>query len=149
MPAAPEIYFMTATELVRRVRSKQLSAMNRAHIADLAFARGGEIGPLHDLPVAHKDLAQKKGIRTTFGSPVFKDFIPEVVALVVERLKKAGAITVGKTNTPELGTGSQTYNEILGETLNPYEFLVSSVSRSGVTQRVSAAVSGVRWLQGR
>ena len=117
---------------------------------DYAFARGGEIGPLHGVPVAHKDLAQKKGIRTTFGSPVFKDLIPEVVALVVERLEKAGAMTVGKTNTLEFGTGSQTYNEIFGKTLNPYEFLVSPVSRPGVTQRVSAASSAdTRWLQGR
>jgi amidase len=104
---------MTATELVRRVRSKELSAreilethlvqiervnpkvnaivtltaekaMNRARIADDASARRGEIGPLHGLPVAHKDLAQTKGIRTTFGSSLFKDFVPEVDALVVE-----------------------------------------------------------------
>ncbi len=160
MQAVPEIYFMTATELVRRVRSKELSAreilethlvqiervnpkvnaivtltaeeaMNRACIADDASARRGEIGPLHGLPVAHKDLAQTKGIRTTFGSSVFKDFVPEVDALVVERLKEAGAITVGKTNTPAFGAGSQTYNEVFGETLNPYDTTKTCGGSSG------------------
>ena len=62
-----------------------------------------------------------KGIRTTSGSPIFKDFVPEKDDLIVERLKKAGTITIGKTNTPEFGAGSQTFNEIFGETLNPYD----------------------------
>src|SRR5919107_709651 len=86
-----------------------------------ALAHGEEVGPLHGLPVAHKDLAPTRGTRTTFGSPVYEDFVPDEDALVVERLRRAGAITVGKTNTPEFGAGSQTYNEIFGETLNPYD----------------------------
>ena len=96
-------------------------ALEQARVADKALAQGEDVGPLHGLPVAHKDLNLTKGIRTTFGSLAFKDFIPQEDSLIVERLKKAGAITVGKTNTPEFGAGSQTYNEVFGETLNPYD----------------------------
>jgi amidase len=100
-------------------------AMRDARAADgrlaEALARGEDVGPLHGLPVAHKDLAPTRGIRTTFGSLIYEDFVPEEDALIVERLRRAGAITVGKTNTLEFGAGSQTYNEVFGETLNPYE----------------------------
>ena len=145
-----EICFLTATELARSIRSKELSclevmeahltqiervnpkvnaivtflpeqALEKARAADDAFAQGKAVGPLHGLPVAHKDLTLTKGIRTTLGSLAFKDFIPEEDSLIVERLKNAGAIMVGKTNTPEFGAGSQTYNEVFGETLNPYD----------------------------
>jgi amidase len=95
------------------------------------LARGEEVGPLHGLPVAHKDLAPTRGIRTTFGSPIYEDFVPEEDALVVERLRRAGAITVGKTNTPEFGAGSQTYNEVFGETLNPYDTTKTCGGSSG------------------
>lgn len=90
------------------------------HLAE-ALAYGEDVGPLHGLPVAHKDLLPTRGIRTTFGSPVYEDFVPDEDAIVVERLRLAGVITVGKTNTPEFGAGSQTYNEVFGETLNPYD----------------------------
>ena len=98
-------------------------AMRDARAADerLAEALGEEVSPLHGLPVAHKDLAPTRGIRTTFGSLIYEDFVPNEDALIVERLRRAGAITVGKTNTPEFGAGSQTYNEVFGETLNPYD----------------------------
>jgi amidase len=96
-----------------------------------ALARGEDVGPLHGLPVAHKDLAPTRGIRTTFGSLIYKDFVPEEDALIVERLRRAGAITVGKTNTPEFGAGSQTYNEVFGETLNPYDATKTSGGSSG------------------
>jgi amidase len=100
-------------------------AMREARAADErlaeALARGEEVGPLHGLPVAHKDLAPTRGIRTTLGSPIYEDFVPDEDALIVERLRRAGALTVGKTNTPEFGAGSQTYNEVFGETLNPYD----------------------------
>src|ERR687890_1808937 len=96
-----------------------------------ALAHGEEVGPLHGLPVAHKDLAPTRGIRTTFGSPVYEDFVPDEDALVVERLRRAGAITVGKTNTPEFGAGSQTYNEVFGETLNPYDVTRTCGGSSG------------------
>ena len=148
--SSPEICFLTATELTHRIRAKDISArevmeahlaqidrvnpkvnaivtllpeqaMNQARAADNALNRGSEVGPLHGLPVAHKDLVNTKGIRTTFGSPIFQNFVPDQDALIVERLKQAGAITIGKTNTPEFGAGSQTYNEVFGETLNPYD----------------------------
>ena len=156
-----EICFLTATELVRRIRAKDLSVrevmeahltqiehvnpkvnaivthsdptevMDQADAADAALARGEDVGPLHGLPVAHKDLVETKGMRTTYGSPIFKDFVPEHDALIVERLKKAGAITIGKTNTPEFGAGSQTYNEVFGETLNPYDTTKTCGGSSG------------------
>jgi amidase len=100
-------------------------ALDAARSADRALARGAapgaEAAPLYGLPVAHKDLAVTKGIRTTFGSPVYRDFVPAVDALIVERLKAAGAIALGKTNTPEFGAGSQTFNPVFGATLNPYD----------------------------
>jgi amidase len=96
-------------------------AMERARLADEAQARGERVGPLHGLPIAHKDLQLTNGIRTTFGSPIYKDFVPAEDALVVERLRHAGAITVGKTNTPEFGAGSQTFNPVFGVTLNPHD----------------------------
>src|SRR5919112_3473544 len=146
----PEICFLPATELVRLVRAKELSvrevmeahlariervngqvnaivtltaerAMDQARAADDALARGEEPGPLAGLPVAHKDLFLTECVRTTFGSLVYNDFVPEHDALIVERLREAGAISVGKTNTPEFGAGSQTFNEVFGETLNPYD----------------------------
>src|SRR5918997_6148363 len=110
-------------------------AMRDARAADErlaeAIARGEDVGPLHGLPVAHKDLAMTRGIRTTFGSPIYEDFVPEEDDLIVERLRRAGAITVGKTNTPEFGAGSQTYNEVFGETLNPYDTTKTCGGSSG------------------
>jgi len=155
-----EICFLPATELARRIRKKDFSvrevmathlaqierfnpklnalvtlvpeqAMKQAKRADEALAKNKEVGPLHGLPVGHKDLFPTQGIRTTFGSPVFKDFVPDHDALIVERLKKAGAITVGKTNTPEFGAGSQTYNEVFGETANPYDTTKTCGGSSG------------------
>jgi amidase len=145
-----EICFLTATEMARRIRAKELSAIEvmeahleqiervnpkvnaivtflperareQARAADKALAQGEDVGPLHGLPIAHKDLVFTKGVRTTLGSLVFKDFIPQDDDLIVERLKQAGAISVGKTNTPEFGAGAQTYNAVFGETLNPYD----------------------------
>jgi amidase len=78
-------------------------------------------GPLVGLPIAYKDLVATKGIRTTFGSLVHKDNVPAEDALIVERLKAAGAITLGKTNTPEFGAGSNTFNKVFGATRNPYD----------------------------
>src|SRR5918992_3071375 len=110
-------------------------AMRDARAADEqlaeAIARGEDVGPLHGLPVAHKDLALTRGIRTTFGSLIYEDFVPEEDDLIVERLRRAGAITVGKTNTPEFGAGSQTYNEVFGETLNPYDATKTCGGSSG------------------
>ena len=141
---------LSAVELARRIRARELSArdvvgahltqiervnpgvnaivtqiaeqaLERAHRADEAQARGDAIGPLHGLPIAHKDLQPTKGIRTTFGSPIYKDFVPAEDSLLVERLRRAGAICVGKTNTPEFGAGSQTFNPVFGATVNPHD----------------------------
>jgi amidase len=96
-------------------------AMQGAREADRKLRSGERIGPLHGLPVAHKDLLVTKGIRTTFGSPIYRDFVPDTDAVIVERLRAAGAITIGKTNTPEFGAGSQTFNPVFGATRNPWD----------------------------
>jgi amidase len=103
---------------------KALDAAKRAD-ADLARAWSGrrkpQLPPLFGMPVGIKDLQLTAGIRTTFGSRIYKDFIPSEDALIVQRYKKAGAIVMGKTNTPEFGAGSHTFNEVFGKTLNPYD----------------------------
>jgi amidase len=96
-------------------------AMARAFDADEALARGEAVGPLHGLPIAHKDLQLTRGMRTTFGSPIYKDFIPQEDSLLVTRIREAGAIAIGKTNVPEFAAGSQTFNPVFGATLNPYD----------------------------
>jgi amidase len=96
-------------------------ALDQASLADEALLNGEEPGPLHGLPIAVKDLVLTKGIRTTYGSPIYADFVPEEDALMVQRLKAAGAIVVGKSNTPEFGAGSHTFNPVFGVTRNPYD----------------------------
>jgi amidase len=155
-----QLCFLPALELVRGIRARAFSAVEvmDAHIeqigrvnpavnaivtflpeqaragaraVDAALARGEDPGPLAGLPVAHKDLASTRGIRTTFGSPIFRDFVPDTDALIVERLRKAGAITIGKTNTPEFGAGSQTFNTVFGATRNPYDLSKTCGGSSG------------------
>lgn len=155
-----DICFMTATELAHRIRAKELSArevmeahltqiervnpkvnaivtllperaMAGARAADAALACGAAVGPLHGLPIAHKDLFLTKGIRTTYGSRIYQDFVPDQDMLIVERMRAAGAITIGKTNTPEFGAGSQTFNEVFGATLNPYNLTKTCGGSSG------------------
>ena len=150
----------TATELVRSMRRKEVSAREvldshlaqivrvnprvnaivtlapeqaraQALLADEAAARGEFLGPLHGLPVAHKDLAETRGLRTTFGSPIFKDYVPDFSTLLVERAQRAGAITIGKTNTPEFGAGSQTFNRVFGPTRNPWDLTKTCGGSSG------------------
>jgi amidase len=141
---------LSASEMARRLRARELSArevmaahldriaqrnpglnaivtldtagaMARAADADERAARREPLGPLHGLPVAHKDLLLTRGMRTTFGSPIYADFVPSDDSAIVERLRAAGAIAIGKTNTPEFGAGSQTFNPVFGATLNPYD----------------------------
>jgi amidase len=146
-----EICFMSARQMADLMRQKKLSArevmeahlktiqrvnskvnaivtlvpeerlMAQAAAADEAAARGIFKGPLHGLPVGVKDLHATRGIRTTFGSPLHKFDIPAFDCLVVEREKNAGAIVIGKTNVPEWGFGSQTFNPVFGATKNPYD----------------------------
>jgi amidase len=106
-------------------------AMEAARAADEAQARGEPLGPLHGLPVAHKDLMLTKGMRTTFGSKVHEHFVPTRSALVVERQQQAGAISIGKTNTPEYGAGAQTFNAVFGATRNPYDLSKTCGGSSG------------------
>ena len=87
--------------------------------------------PLYGLPIAIKDLVLTQGIRTTFGSPIYKDYVPDLDELVVERLKAAGVIIIGKTNTPEFGAGSQTFNTLFGATRNPYDLNKTCGGSSG------------------
>ncbi len=148
--AVPELCAMTAVELAGRLAKKQVSAREvmTAHLrqiervnpkvnaivtlvadqamagaarADEAIARGGATGVLHGLPVAHKDLVDTAGIRTTRGSRFYQDHVPVRDAMIVAKIKAAGAVTLGKTNTPEFGAGSQTFNEVFGATRNPYD----------------------------
>jgi amidase len=96
-------------------------------------------GPLHGLPIAIKDLEETAGMRTTYGSPLLKDYIPERDSLLVERLKRAGAIVIGKTNTPEFGAGSQTFNALFGATRNPYDLSRTPGGSSGGAAAAVAA----------
>ncbi|MEE3327076.1 MAG: amidase [Myxococcota bacterium] len=106
-------------------------AMEKAREADEYQASGGTLGPLHGLPIAHKDLILTAGMRTTFGSLLLEDFIPDRDDSIVIRLREAGAITLGKTNVPEFGAGSQTFNEVFGETRNPWDLSKTCGGSSG------------------
>jgi amidase len=96
-------------------------ALRQADAADAEQAANHPLGLLHGLPVAHKDSFLTAGMRTTFGSPVHRDFVPTQTSLPVTREREAGAITLGKTNLPEFGAGSHTFNPVFGATRNPYD----------------------------
>jgi amidase len=102
-----------------------------AEAADAHGAAGKPLGPLHGVPQAVKDLAATKGLRTTMGSPIFAGSVPAFDQLIVERARAAGAIIIGKTNTPEFGLGSNTYNPVHGITRNAYDTTRSSGGSSG------------------
>jgi amidase len=151
MPAmSDELWRRSATELAAAIRRREVSCVEvmQAHLgrieavnpllnaivtldaelglraaaaADRALARDEAPGPLHGLPMAIKDLEDTAGMRTTYGSPIHRDHVPAADTLMVARLRGAGAIVVGKTNTPEFGAGSQTFNPVFGATRNPYD----------------------------
>jgi amidase len=102
-----------------------------ASAADLRLAAGEAVGPLHGLPIAIKDLSLTRGLRTTFGSTLYRSFVPTSDDLYVERVRRAGAIIIGKTNTPEFGAGSQTFNALFGATRNPYDLTRTCGGSSG------------------
>src|SRR5262249_53539801 len=106
---------------------------------DEQAARGSFAGPLHGLPIAVKDLAETAGIRTTFGSPLFASYVPDFDAPHVVRLKQAGAVVIGKTNTPEFGAGSQTFHRVFGPTRNPYDTRLTPGGSSGGAAAAVAA----------
>src|ERR1700722_4285836 len=152
--------FTSAVEMAKLIRAKKLSAREALAVhlkqiervnpkvnaivtlvpemaaeaaakADEMQARKEKLGPLHGLPAAHKDLRETRGIRTTYGSPLYKDYVPTEDDIVVERLRRAGVITIGKTNTPEFGAGSQTFNTVFGATHNPYDLTKTCGGSSG------------------
>lgn len=102
-----------------------------ADAADEAVARGDKLGPLHGLPQTIKDTVPARGMRSTFGSPLFKDNVPEVDAIVAERIRNSGAVLIGKTNVPEFGLGSHTYNPVFGATGNAWNPHRSAGGSSG------------------
>jgi amidase len=106
-------------------------ALAEADRADRALATGDDVGPLHGLPTAIKDLEDTAGIRTTYGSTLFAEHVPTADGLLASRLRAAGAIVVGKTNTPEFGTGSHTFNQVFGVTRNPWALERSAGGSSG------------------
>lgn len=160
-PPGSDIVSMDGAELSRAIRARQLSCVEAmtaylAHIErlntkvnalvalqepdqlltqakerDAELARGVWRGPLHGIAHAVKDLQPVKGIRTTQGSPIFRDYVPAADSLMVERLRQAGAIFIGKTNTSEFGLGSHTYNPVYGITRNAYDQSRSAGGSSG------------------
>jgi amidase len=160
-PSHDEICFADATRLGRLIRSRAVSAvevmqaclsqinlinpavnaictlldeehlLRQARAADEQLRTSPAIGPLHGFPHAVKDLVPTAGIRTTYGSPIYSRHVPAEDALTVRRLKEAGAIIIGKTNTPEFGAGSQTFNAIFGATRNPYDLTRTCGGSSG------------------
>jgi amidase len=123
------------------------AARATAKAAEVAVMRGDTIGVLHGLPVVIKDVTETAGIRTTYGCPLYKDFVPDVDAEVVARLRAAGAIILGKTNTPEFATGANTVNDVFGATLNPWNTEMSPAGSSGGSA-VAVAVGMVPLAQG-
>lgn len=163
-----DICLLDATELARLVRRRELSARDvvAAHLAriervnpvvnaivtldadgalaaaaeaDERVARGVEPGPLHGLPIAFKDTHLTRGMRTTQGSPLLADFVPDEDELLVQRIELAGAIRMGKTNIPEFAAGSHTFNPVFGATHNPYGLDRSAGGSSGGAAAALAA----------
>jgi len=159
--AASDVCFMSGRELARLIRTRRLSAREvmAAHLpriarvnprinaivakldddaclaladeADRRLGRGENVGPLHGLPFAFKDLEAAVGFPCTRGSPIYKDDRPTEDTVLVERLRKAGVVPIGKTNVPEFGMGSHTYNKVYGTTVNPYDLTKSAGGSSG------------------
>jgi amidase len=159
------VWGRTATELATGLRAREISAREvmESHLERIAAVnprvnaivtllepeqalaeadakdRTPPSGPLHGLPIAVKDLEDTAGMRTTYGSELFADHVPEHDALIVERLKAAGAVVIGKTNTPEFGAGSQTFNAVFGATRNPYDLTKTPGGSSGGAAAAVAA----------
>lgn len=110
-----------------------------AAAADQALTSGAEVGPLHGLPFAVKDTHAVAGWRTTYGSPLYADHVPDRDELLVERIRRAGAVVIGKTNVPEFAAGSHTFNPVFGATHNPYRYGLSAGGSSGGAAAALAA----------
>ena len=119
----------TLNAIVARLPDEECLAL--ADEADRRAAQGATLPPLHGLPVAFKDLEPAVGFLWTRGSPIYRNERPSFDSVIVERLRRAGAIPIGKTNVPEFGMGSHTYNKVYGTTLNPYDTSKSAGGSSG------------------
>jgi amidase len=115
--------------IVSRVDSELL--LQQADERDAQLARGESMGWMHGIPQAIKDLSNVQGLRSTLGSPLMKDFVASEDGLMAQRMKAAGAIVIGKTNTPEFGLGSHTFNEVFGPTRNAWDPSKSAGGSSG------------------
>ena len=161
MPKPSDLCFAGAADLARMIRERTISSrevmsaflaqiarvnprinaivaklgdercLALAEEADRKLAQGDKVGPLHGLPIAIKDLDPAVGFPFTSGTPIFKDRMPAEDNIVVERIRKAGALIIGKTNVPEFGLGSHTYNNVYGTTYNPYDPTKSAGGSSG------------------
>jgi amidase len=127
----------TLNAIVARLPDDRCLAL--ADAADRRAAHGEALGPLHGLPMAFKDLEAAVGFPFTQGSPLYKDRMPLEDTIVVERLRSAGALPIGKTNVPEFGMGSHTYNKVYGTTVNPYDVTKSAGGSSGGAAAAVAA----------
>nr|WP_255700039.1 amidase [Jiella avicenniae] len=129
--------FLDRIDAINPVHNAIVSLRPRAEVLadaarkDAVRGAGAEIGPLFGLPVAIKDLAPTKGLTTTFGSPIFRDHVPDEDGISTARIRAAGAIVIGKTNTPEFGLGSHTFNEVFGATGNAFDPSRSAGGSSG------------------
>src|ERR1019366_9199812 len=112
--------------------------------ADRRLARGEKVGPLHGIPWAFKDLEAAIGFPNTQGSPIYKDFMPTEDTTLVGRLRAAGVVPIGKTNVPEFGMGSHSYNKVYGTTLNPWDLMKTAGGSSGGAGAAMAASSAGR-----
>jgi aspartyl-tRNA(Asn)/glutamyl-tRNA(Gln) amidotransferase subunit A len=117
-------------------------ALRDAHEAEIAVARGEPVGPLHGVPVSLKDVIYTRGIRTTGGSRLFAEAVPEEDAIAVARLRVAGAVILGKTNTSEMGHKAVTENPLFGVTRNPWNLAMTPGGSSGGAAAAVAAGLG-------
>jgi amidase len=133
--------FLERIDVVNPAVNAVVTLVPERALADAAAAdrESTPRGPLHGLPIAIKDLVDTAGIRTTYGSPLYAGHVPDADAWLVRRLREAGAIVVGKTNTPEFGAGSQTFNPVFGATRNPYDLSRTVGGSSGGAAAAVAA----------
>ena len=166
MYAMNELIASSARDIVERLRKKEITpfdlidaAVARIEVVDgavnavptLCVERARECAGSHTeqsllcgLPILVKDLVDVAGVRTTYGSPIFRDHVPEASNFLIDRLESNGAVVLGKSNTPEWGAGANTFNEVFGKTVNPYDTALSCGGSSGGS--AVALSTGMAWL---
>ncbi|HIA13218.1 MAG TPA: amidase [Flavobacteriales bacterium] len=157
----------TNTVINAVVTVSEETALKQAKDIDKRISKGEQVGPLAGVPIGVKDVTATAGIRTTYGSPLFADHIPDKDDIIVQRIKEADGVIIGKTNTPEFATGGNTYNDVFGATRNPWNtelsaggstggggaglisgmFPIASGSDLGGSLRIPAAFCGVMGLR--